>query len=94
MNDAKCSAGPVLGAAPPDTGTDMAVGTAPGVAAPVAAADPATNMDIDTADDLFAGVVGDFDSASVWGDGDEATAVMPVWGDAEVTATVTADAGA
>ena len=65
-----------MGAAPPDTGTDVAVGTAPGVAAHVVAADPATNMDIDTTDDLFADA-DDFDSASVWGEGDEIAATIP-----------------
>ena len=51
----------------------MAVGTAPGVAVPMVAAAPATNMDVDTADDLFADI-DDFDPTSVWGDDDEGTA--------------------
>ena len=42
----------------------MAVGTAPGVAAPVVAADPATNVDLGTADDLFADIH-DFDPTLV-----------------------------
>ena len=49
----------------------MTVRTAPGVAVPVVAADLTINMDVDTADDLFADVV-DFDPTS--GVGDEATA--------------------
>ena len=47
-------AGLVLHAAPPDTGAGVAVGTAPDVAVPVVAADPAANMDVGAADDLFA----------------------------------------
>jgi len=42
----------------------------------VVAADPTTNMDVGTADDLFADV-DDFDSASVWGEGDEIAATIP-----------------
>ena len=81
-----------MDAAPPDTGTGVAVGSAPGVAVPVVAADPTTDMDVDTADDLFADVV-DFDPTLAWGDSDEVTAAIPVWSDAEVTVTVKADAG-
>ena len=61
------AAGLVLGAAPLGTGTDVAVGTAPGVAVPVVAADPDINMDVGAPDDLFADVA-DFDPTSVWGD--------------------------
>jgi len=43
----------------------VAVGTAPDVAVPVVAADPAANMDVGAADDPFADVV-DFDSTSIW----------------------------
>ena len=49
------------------------------VTAPVVAADPAANVDIDTADDLFAGVA-DFDPTSVWGGDDEVTETIPVLG--------------
>ena len=66
---------------PPDTGTDVAVDTAEGVAAPVVAADPATGMGIDAADDLFVDVAV-FALASVWDGGDEATAAIPVLGTA------------
>ena len=85
------AAGLVLDAAPPGTGTGVAVDTAPGAAVPVAAAGLATNMDVDTADDLFADIH-DFDPTSGWGDDDEVTAAMSVCGDAEVTTTATTDA--
>ena len=65
-----------MGAAPLDTGTDVAVGTAPGVAVPGIAADPTTDMDVGTADGLLADVA-DFDPTSAWGDDDEATAAIP-----------------
>ena len=71
------TAGPVLGAAPLDVGTDVAVGTAPGVAVPVVAADPTTDMDVDTADDVLLVGVADFDPTSAWGDSDEVTAAIP-----------------
>ena len=67
------------------------MGTAPGVAVPVVAADPATNVDVGITDDLFADIH-DFDPTSGWGNDDEVTAAIPAWGDAEVTATVTTDA--
>ena len=60
------AAGLVLDAAPSDTGTGVAVGSAPGVAVPVVTTDPAADMDVDTADDLFDGVV-NFDPTLAWG---------------------------
>ena len=63
----------------PDTGTGVAVDTAPGVTAAVVAADPAASMDVGAADDWFADV-GDFDPTSIWGDGDEVTEAIPVLG--------------
>ena len=68
-----------------DVSFTMAVDTAAGVAAPVVAADPATGMNIDTADDLFVDVAV-FASASVWGGGDEVTAAIHVDTDATPSA--------
>ena len=53
---------------------------------------PPAWIDIGTADDLFVDVAV-FASASIWGGGDEDTAAMPVWVNAEVSATATTDAG-
>ena len=84
--------------APPDTGTGVAAGPAPGVAVPVVAAGPTTDMDVGTADGLLPGVA-DFDAASAWGAGDEVTTEIPdganfdptslgsAWGDGNDAAT-------
>ena len=70
------AAGLVLDAAPPDTGAGVAADPAPGVAVPVIAAGPTTDMDVGTADGLLPDVA-DFDPTSAWGDGDEVTAAIP-----------------
>ena len=48
-------AGLASDAAPPDTGTGVAAGPAPGVAVPVVAAGPTNDMDVGTADGLLPG---------------------------------------
>ena len=73
------AAGLVLDAAPPDTGTGVTVGSAPGVAVTVVITDPAADMDVVTAGDLFDDVV-DFDPTLAWGDSDEVTATVPAIG--------------
>jgi len=87
------AAGLVLGAAHPDTGTDMAADPAPGVAVLVVAAGPTTDMDAagpttgtdaGTADGLFPAVA-DFDPASAWGDGDAVTTTIPGGADFDPT---------
>ena len=86
------AAGPVLGAAPLDTGTNMVVGTAPGVAVPVAAVDPTADVDVDTADYLLARVA-DFDPTSAWDD-DAASSSPDLTGGTADGATATAASAA
>ena len=83
-----------------------AVDPAPGVAVPVVAAGPTTDMDADTVDGLLPGVA-DFGPASAWGDEDVVTTTIPggadfdptslgsAWGDADdaTTGVITADPG-
>ena len=57
---------------------------APGVAVPVIAAGPTTDMDVGTADGLLPDVA-DFDPTSAWGDGDEVTAAAPDGADFDPT---------
>ena len=77
-------AGLVLDAAPPDTGTGVAADPAPGVAVPVVAAGPNTDVDVSTADGLLPGVA-DFDPALAGGGGDEVTAAAPDGADFDPT---------
>ena len=69
-------AGLAMGAAPPDTNTGVAVDPAPGVAAPVVAVAPATDVDVGTADGTPPGV-SDFDPTPAGHDRDEVVAVAP-----------------
>ena len=73
-----------MGAAPPDTGTGVAADPAPGVAVPVIAAGPTTDMDVGTADGLLTDAA-DFDPTSAWGDGDGVTAAVPGGADFDPT---------
>ena len=77
-------AGLVLGAAPLGTGTGVTVDPTPGVAVPVVAAGPTTDMDAGAADGLLPGVA-DFDPALAGSDGDEVTAAAPDGADFDPT---------
>ena len=69
-------AGLVMDAAPPDTNTGVVVDPTPGVAAPVVAVGPTTDVDVGTAGGLLPGVA-DFDPTLAGSDHDEVTAAAP-----------------
>jgi len=77
-------AGLVMDAAPPDTNTGVVVDPTPGVAAPVVAVGPATDVDVGTADGTLPGVA-DFDPTPAGRDRDEVTVVAPDGADFEPT---------
>ena len=69
-------AGLVMDAAPPDTNTGVVVDPTPGVAAPVVAVAPTTDVDVGTADGALPGVA-DFDPTPAGRDRDEVAVVAP-----------------
>ena len=77
-------AGLALDASPPDTGTSEAADPAPGVAVPVVAVGPTTDIDVGAADALLPDVA-DFGPALAGSDGGEVTAAAPDGADFDPT---------
>ena len=78
------AAGLAVDIAPPDTSTEIVVGTAPGVATPMVVVGPTTDGDFGTADGAFP-YGDDFDPIIAGSDRDEVTAVAPDGADLEPT---------